>query len=58
MIGSVADANRPTVVYSLPATAIAQTQSSAPVATQPVTIINNYYGNTAPMAAANALFGR
>jgi hypothetical protein len=34
-------------------------QSAAPaVAPQQITIINNYYGNAAPMASANALFGR
>ena len=33
---------------------------SAPAAAAPqqVTIINNYYGNAAPMASANAMFGR
>ena len=41
-------AAQPVVVQSAPA---------AP-APQQVTIINNYYGNTSPMAAANALFGR
>jgi len=34
-------------------------QSAPPAAApQQVTIINNYYGNASPMAAANSLFGR
>ena len=36
---------------------VVQTAPAAPAPPQ-VTIINNYYGNTSPMAAANALFGR
>lgn len=42
-----------------------QVVQAAPVQAQPVqaapqqvTIINNYYGNSAPMSSANALFGR
>jgi len=41
---------QPAVIQSAPAPAAA--------APQQITIINNYYGNAAPMAAANSLFGR
>jgi hypothetical protein len=41
---------QPVVVQSAP------TQAAA--APQQITIINNYYGNAAPMASANAMFGR
>jgi len=41
---------QPVVVQSAPAPAAA--------APQQITIINNYYGNAAPMASANAMFGR
>ncbi len=37
---------------------VMQATPAAAPAPQQVTIINNYYGNAAPMAQANALFGR
>ncbi len=56
LLGSIADANRPTVVYEQPAVVAPAPVAPAP---QPVTVINNYYGNTSsPMSSANALFGR
>jgi uncharacterized protein YcfJ len=69
LLGSVADANRREVVYQQPVYAdqvqpVVQQQAPAQPATQtaaqpqPVTIINNYYGNAAPMGQANSLFGR
>lgn len=68
LLGSVADANRRAVVWDRPVY-VEQAQpvvvQQAPVqqaqpAAQPqqVTIINNYYGNAAPMSQANGLFGR
>ncbi|MBI5766876.1 MAG: glycine zipper 2TM domain-containing protein [Verrucomicrobia bacterium] len=44
-----------------PQPVVVQAAAPAPAATaapQQVTIINNYYGNAAPMASANSLFGR
>lgn len=60
LLGTIADANRPAVVYhSAPAV---QQQTPAPQAAtapaQPTTIINNYYNAPAPMSGANSLFGR
>ena len=43
---------QPVVMQAAPAPA------PATAAPQQVTIINNYYGNAAPMASANAMFGR
>lgn len=60
LLGSIADAHRREVVYSTP-TVVTQPAVTTPAqpAPQPVTIINNYYGNTTtPMTSANALFGR
>lgn len=61
LLGSVAQANRPRVIYQQPATVVPQVAapaSTAPVAA-PVTIINNnYYGTPSPMSGANGLFGR
>lgn len=66
LLGSVADANRREVVYerpvyveqAQPAVQQAPAQPATQPAAQPVTIINNYYGNAAPMGQANSLFGR
>lgn len=66
LLGAVVDANRRPVTYAYPNVAsVVPAASAAPVApapaattAQPVTIINNYYGNAAPMSGANALFGR
>jgi hypothetical protein len=33
-------------------------QAQPAAAPQQITIINNYYGNAAPMSQANSLFGR
>lgn len=60
LLGTVAEANRPAVVYApqtavTPAPVAASQAASAP---QQVTIINNYYGNASPMSGANAMFGR
>ncbi len=45
--------------YAYPrAVAAPATQPVATLAPQPVTIIDNYYGNASPMAQANSLFGR
>jgi ElaB/YqjD/DUF883 family membrane-anchored ribosome-binding protein len=52
----IREAAAPVVVQSAPVSAPAGTSPNA--APQPVTIINNYYGNPSPMAAANTLFGR
>ncbi len=60
LLGSVADANRREARYSQPVI-VAPPAATTPAqpATQPVTIINNYYGNTTtPMSSANSLFGR
>lgn len=45
------------VVVAAPPTVVVPAAPAAP-APQQVTIINNYYGNTSPMAGANSLFGR
>lgn len=68
VLGSIADANRRAVIYERPVYVESQpvvVQPQAPAqaaqpASQPqqVTIINNYYGNSAPMGQANSLFGR
>jgi hypothetical protein len=71
LLGSVVEANRrlvaAPVVYSYPqaenltlpvASAPAPVSAPPPAPAQPITIINNYYGNAAPMSGANALFGR
>lgn len=73
LLGGVVDANRRTVAapvysYPQPPQPVVLPAASAPVAAvptqptqvsaQPVTIINNYYGNAVPMSGANALFGR
>lgn len=68
LLGSIADANRRAVIWERPvyveqpAPVVVQ-QAPAPAAQpaaqpQQVTIINNYYGNAAPMGQANSLFGR
>jgi hypothetical protein len=69
LLGSIIDANRyyydggygysypRTVVMAQPQPVVVQSAQPA-AAPQQVTIINNYYGNAAPMAQANALFGR
>lgn len=64
LLGAVADANRPPVVYrSAPVVAqpaqvtTAQPQAAPAAQPQQVTIINNYY-NGSPMSGANTLFGR
>jgi hypothetical protein len=67
VLGSIADANRP-VIWERPPVYVEQAQpvvvqTPAPAAQpaaapQQVTIINNYYGNAAPMSQANGLFGR
>jgi len=47
------------VVMSQPQPVVVQAASApVPAAPQQITIINNYYGNAAPMASANAMFGR
>ena len=46
-----------TVVMAQPQPVVVQAAPAAP-APQQITIINNYYGNTSPMAGANSLFGR
>lgn len=46
-----------TVVMAQPQPVVVQQAAPAP-APQQVTIINNYYGNAAPMTSANAMFGR
>jgi hypothetical protein len=72
LLGSIIDSNRNyyggygyDYGYGYPRTVAMQqpqpivVQSAPPAAApQQVTIINNYYGNTSPMAAANSLFGR
>jgi len=69
ILGSIADANRRAVIWERPPVYVEQAQpvyvQPAPVqaaqpAVQPqqITIINNYYGNAAPMSQANGLFGR
>jgi len=67
LLGTIADANRRPVASAPAAIPAAATMTaSAPAAAptntaaapQQVTIINNYYGTAAPMAGANALFGR
>jgi hypothetical protein len=63
LLGSVADANRRAVVYErapvvVPAASAVPTQPAAQAATQPITIINNYYNSPSPMSGANSLFGR
>lgn len=59
LLGSVADYNRPAVVYQQAPAYVQQAQPAAQqAAPQQVTIINNYYGNATPMSQANGLFGR
>ncbi|MCX6954288.1 MAG: YMGG-like glycine zipper-containing protein [Verrucomicrobia bacterium] len=68
LLGSIADANRRAVIWERPvyveqpAPVVVQqapVQQAQPAAQpQQVTIINNYYGNAAPMGQANSLFGR
>ena len=67
LLGSVADANRRAVVRerapvyvesAQPVVVQAPAQPAQAAAPQQVTIINNYYGNPAPMGQANTLFGR
>lgn len=59
LLGSIADANRREAYYTEPAVVAQPTVATSPQpAAQPVTIINNYYGNATPMSSANALFGR
>lgn len=61
LLGSVAEANRPRVIYQQPAMVVPQSAAPAAVApaAAPVTIINNnYYGTPSPMSGANGLFGR
>jgi uncharacterized protein YcfJ len=67
ILGSVADANRRAVIWerppvyvesALPVVVQAPAQPAPAAAPQQVTIINNYYGNAAPMGQANTLFGR
>ena len=66
LLGSIVDSNRyydggygypRTVVMSQPQPVAVQSAPPA-AAPQQITIINNYYGNAAPMASANAMFGR
>ncbi len=67
LLGSVVDANRRVVIWERPPVYVEQAQpvvqapaqqvqTAAPA--QPITIINNYYGQAAPMSQANGLFGR
>ena len=67
ILGSVADANRRAVIGERPLVYVesvrpvvvqAPAQPAPAAAPQQVTIINNYYGNAAPMGQANTLFGR
>ena len=68
LVGSLADANRRVVIWerapvyverAQPVVVQAPAQPAQPAAQpQPITIINNYYGNAAPMSQANGLFGR
>jgi uncharacterized protein YcfJ len=65
LLGSVVDANRRAVIWERPPVYVEQAQpvavqAPAQPAAQPqqITIINNYYGNAAPMSQANGLFGR
>jgi len=67
VLGSVADANRRAVIWERPPVYVesarpvvvqAPAQPAPAAAPQQVTIINNYYGNAAPMGQANTLFGR
>lgn len=68
LLGSIADANRRAVIWERPPVYVEQAQpvvqTSPAAAAQPaaapqqITIINNYYGNAAPMSQANGLFGR
>jgi len=68
LLGSIADANRRVVIWERPPVYVEQAQpvvvpappQPAQPAAQPqqITIINNYYGNAAPMSQANGLFGR
>jgi hypothetical protein len=67
VLGSVADANRRAVIWERPPVYVesarpvvvqAPAQPAQAAAPQQVTIINNYYGNAAPMGQANTLFGR
>jgi hypothetical protein len=73
LLGSIIDSNRyyyggydygyygypRTVVMTQPQpVAVQPAAQPATAAPQQVTIINNYYGNAAPMASANSLFGR
>lgn len=65
LLGSIADANRRQVVMERPVyveqpqpVAVQPAPAQAAAAPQQVTIINNYYGNAAPMSQANGLFGR
>ena len=72
LLGSLIDSNRyyntgydydygygypRTVVMPQAQPVVVQTAQPA-AAPQQITIINNYYGNAAPMASANAMFGR
>ncbi len=70
LLGSVLDANYgyyrssdygydyPRAVVMSPPQPVVVQAAPAAAAPQQITIINNYYGNTAPMAGANSLFGR
>lgn len=65
LLGSMADANRQQVVWERPvyieqpqSVTVQQAPAQPAAAPQQVTIINNYYGNAAPMSQANGLFGR
>ena len=64
LLGSVADANRRSVIYDRAPVVLPQASVAAPAqpavqpAAQPVTIINNYYNTPSPMSGANGLFGR
>ena len=59
LLGTIADANRPAVVYnSVPAVQQAPAPQPAAAPAQSTTIINNYYNAPAPMSGANSLFGR
>ncbi len=67
LLGSIFDAHRRAVIWERPPVYVEQAQpvsvqaaQQAQPAAQPqqITIINNYYGNAAPMGQANGLFGR
>jgi outer membrane lipoprotein SlyB len=61
LLGSIAEGNaRRREAAAAPIAAASSASAAAAPAPQNVTVINNYYGNSAPapMAQANALFGR